>query len=180
MRRRSTSRVLLTRKALCPDGVRWRVFLLEPKPIYVFRQSCSYLTVAQFQMRDAWERHDPSSTNKKHSFKPCYSQSSSPSIQGSQASHSKFLNIHNTPHTEGITICPLKRLRTLLSIPFGFLQLAGTRMKRSDWCLNHDFLSTQIHPLAPFSGRLSSFEFEKRGNTCVFSQLVRDELILTR
>jgi hypothetical protein len=33
--------------------------------------------------------------------------------------------------TDGITICPLKRLRTRLSIPFGFLQLGSTRMKVS-------------------------------------------------
>lgn len=35
MRRSSTSDVLLTRKALCPDGIMWRVFLLEPKPICI-------------------------------------------------------------------------------------------------------------------------------------------------
>lgn len=35
--------------------------------------------------------------------------------------------------TFGMTACPLKRLRTLLSIPLGFLQLGSTRMKRSDW-----------------------------------------------
>ena len=33
MRRRSTSRVLLTRKALWPEGIMWRVFLFDPKPI---------------------------------------------------------------------------------------------------------------------------------------------------
>jgi hypothetical protein len=33
MRRRSTSLVLLTRKALWPEGIMWRVFLFEPKPI---------------------------------------------------------------------------------------------------------------------------------------------------
>jgi hypothetical protein len=33
MRRRSTSRELLTRNALWPEGIRWRVFLLEPYPI---------------------------------------------------------------------------------------------------------------------------------------------------
>ena len=31
-------------------------------------------------------------------------------------------------HTDGITICPLKRLRTRLSIPLGFLQLASTHL----------------------------------------------------
>lgn len=30
IRRRSTSRTLLTRNALWPDGVRWRVFLFDP------------------------------------------------------------------------------------------------------------------------------------------------------
>lgn len=35
MRRRSTSRTLLTRKALWPEGIMWRVFLLDPKPIYI-------------------------------------------------------------------------------------------------------------------------------------------------
>ncbi len=35
--------------------------------------------------------------------------------------------------TFGITAWPLKRLLTRLSIPFGFLQLGSTRMKRSDW-----------------------------------------------
>lgn len=30
MRRRSTSAGLWTRKALWPEGMRWRVFLLEP------------------------------------------------------------------------------------------------------------------------------------------------------
>ena len=38
MRRRSTSRVLLTRKALWPEGIMWRVFLLEPKPICTHHQ----------------------------------------------------------------------------------------------------------------------------------------------
>lgn len=72
--------------------------------------------------------------------------------------------LFRVPHTEGITIWPLKRLRTRLSIPFGFLQLEGTRMKRSDWCLNHDFLSTQIHPLTPFLHRCGSFELEIERN----------------
>lgn len=49
MRRRSTSRVLLTRKALCPDGVRWRVFLLEPKPIYVLHQQGSCTMIARLK-----------------------------------------------------------------------------------------------------------------------------------
>lgn len=31
-------------------------------------------------------------------------------------------------HTDGITICPLNRLRTRLSIPLGFLQLASTHL----------------------------------------------------
>jgi len=35
--------------------------------------------------------------------------------------------------TFGITAWPLKRLLTRLSIPFGFLQLGSTRIKRSDW-----------------------------------------------
>ena len=33
IRRRSTSAGLCTRKALWPEGIRWRVFLLEPYPI---------------------------------------------------------------------------------------------------------------------------------------------------
>ena len=33
--------------------------------------------------------------------------------------------------TDGMTICPLKRRRTLLSIPFGFLQDGSTRMNES-------------------------------------------------
>jgi hypothetical protein len=32
------------------------------------------------------------------------------------------------PRTDGITICPLNRLRTRLSIPFGFLQLASRHL----------------------------------------------------
>lgn len=34
IRRRSTSRVLLTRKALWPEGIMWRVFLFDPNPIW--------------------------------------------------------------------------------------------------------------------------------------------------
>lgn len=35
--------------------------------------------------------------------------------------------------TFGMTAWPLNRLRTLLSIPFGFLHDGSTRIKRSDW-----------------------------------------------
>lgn len=28
---------LWTTKALCPDGIKWRVFLFEPYPIYRYR-----------------------------------------------------------------------------------------------------------------------------------------------
>lgn len=34
MRSRSTSPGLCTRKALWPEGIKWRVFLLEPYPIW--------------------------------------------------------------------------------------------------------------------------------------------------
>jgi hypothetical protein len=39
IRRSSTSRTLLTRKALWPEGIMCLVFLLEPKPICVERES---------------------------------------------------------------------------------------------------------------------------------------------
>jgi hypothetical protein len=93
----------------------------------------------------------PSATILCHSLIPRMRPSEAPSIKLAEPHHaikndrcqflfrSPFLNstshqtkLFRVPHTEGITIWPLKRLRTRLSIPFGFLQLAGTRMKRSD------------------------------------------------
>jgi hypothetical protein len=54
MRRSSTSRVLLTRKALWPDGIMWRVFLLEPNPIYNL-QSVHALSTARAEVHDGFE-----------------------------------------------------------------------------------------------------------------------------
>jgi hypothetical protein len=109
MRRSSTSRVLLTRKALWPDGIMWRVFLLEPNPIYNL-QSVHALSTARAEVHDSFE-----------------ASMSLSAFESTTTSQDTF------QHTEGITIWPLNRLRTLLSIPLGFLQLASTHLYLPDY-----------------------------------------------
>lgn len=45
----------------------------------------------------------------------------------------------------GILYCPLNLRRTLLSIPFGFLQFDLTLRYRSDWCLINFFVLFLTH-----------------------------------
>lgn len=104
MRRRSTSRVLLTRKALWPEGIMWRVFLLDPKPIYTHHQN-SVPSVDCWR----WAQGLPLKDDPSHTTNGC----------------------HRSQRTDGITICPLNRLRTRLSIPLGFLQLGSTHLNLS-------------------------------------------------
>lgn len=98
IRRRSTSRTLLTRKALWPEGIMWRVFLFDPKPIY-------------------------SVSISRYSHLGAELQGVSQNCFGSRPESPQIFQ-----RTDGITIWPLNRLRTLLSIPFGFLHEASTHL----------------------------------------------------
>jgi hypothetical protein len=104
--------VLWTRKALWPEGIMWRVFLFEPKPI------CDFLC---------------------QSFLFSLPFAISMSALG-VAIVSVVAGYSKVEHTEGMTIWPLNRRRTRLSIPFGFLHADGTHLKRSDWWRNQDLV----------------------------------------
>lgn len=91
------SGMLWTRNALCPEGIMWRVFLLDPKPI------CNPPPI--FNNRQI--------ANSNIASYSSYPRTPQPPIRGVE-------------RTEGMTACPLKRLLTLLSIPLGFLHAALT------------------------------------------------------
>ena len=87
---------LATRKALCPLGIRWRVLRLDPYPIYE-----SQIRQSLFTPNFSW----PNSTSRRRVL---------PGIRA--------VGIR----TLGIAACPLKRLRTRLSIPLGLRHEGST------------------------------------------------------
>lgn len=113
IKRISTSLTLLTRNALWPDGIIWRVFLFEPNPIYT--DGSQHIEVHQAEL--APERHLGRMSTK---------------VETSTGQK----------HTDGKTWFPLNRRRTRLSIPLGFLQAESRHLNRSLWCRVKCFVPT--------------------------------------
>lgn len=126
MRSKSTSVGLWTRKALWPEGIKWRVFLLEPYPICAI-QNLSVICLLTAPHQESQEKRFGRSFRSRLEVS---------SLCDPAMGVLHWLQVElssNVKRTDGIAACPLNRLLTRLSIPFGFLHAASTHLYVSLW-----------------------------------------------